>query len=496
MNPKHPNIVLIVLDTVGARHLSPYGYPRRTAPGLEHIAARSTLYTRAFAPACWTVPTHASLFTGLYPAEHKTYGTNFMLAPNWQHLVSILKNAGYQTLGFSSNGFVSPLNGICRDFNFFADYGAMAPLAMSDRGNPQRREFIRQLSHEKPPSLNKMWFTLFQGVRHGYWDILYFYGLNFLKKLLAGGPPWNASYRYTRRSFNHASRLLRSPEPGKTPFFLFFNFMDGHSLYNPPGQDRVFSRPEDRQTDQTYCLYGEKFAPLREHLIPVWEALYDDAIISLDRAIYKFWQFLEAQNLLDNTVVIITGDHGEHFGEKGHYEHKFSLYNENIWVPMLISYPRSLRSPGTDDRLVSLNDLFSTLLEICESPFPAPRSSVSMLSPSRRASLSSMILGGQARKEALRVQLQESEAWLRGISSCSYALFLDKGLKLLEQDNGQLEIYNLAQDPAETNDLLSTMEPALLQQFTELLRYDQEQTGYTEAKLTQHDQEVSDGQLH
>ena len=484
MNPKHPNIVLIVLDTVGARHLSPYGYMRRTAPGLEHIAARSTLYSRGFAPACWTIPTHASLFTGLYPAEHKTYGTNFMLDPNLHHLVSILKGSGYQTIGFSSNGFVSPLNGICRDFDFFADYGAMAPLAMLDRGNPQRREFIRQLSQEKQPSLNKMWFTLSQGVRYGYWDILYAYGVNFLKKLLAGGPPWNASYRYTRRSFNHASRLLRSPEQGKTPFFLFFNFMDAHSLYNPPRQDRVYSRPTDRQTRHTYCLYGRKYAHLREQALPVWEALYDDTIISLDRAVFQFWQFLEAQKLLDNTVVIITSDHGEHFGEKGHYEHKFSLYNDNIWVPLLISFPRSVRSPGTDDRLVSLNDIFSTLLEVCQSPFPCPRSSVSMLSASRRASLSSMILGGQARKESLRVQLQENEAWLRGISSCSYALFLDKGLKLLEQDDGRLEIYNLAQDPAETNDLSSRMEAGLLQQLTALLRYDQEQTGYTGARLT------------
>ena len=496
MNPNHPNIVLIVIDTVGARHLSPYGYARRTAPGLEHIAERSTLYTRSFAPACWTVPTHASLFTGLYPAEHKTYGNNFMLSPTWHHLVSILKTAGYQTIGFSSNGFVSPLNGICRDFDFFADYGAMAPLTMSDRGDPQRADFIRQLSHEKPPTLGKMWFTLRHGVRYQYWDILYSYGVNFLKKLLAGGPPWNASYRYTRRSLNHASRLLQSREPGKPPFFLFFNFMDGHSLYNPPRQDRVYSRPGDRQTDQTYCLYGDKFASSRERLLPVWKDLYDDAIISLDRAISQFWQFLETQKLLDNTVVIITGDHGEHFGEKGHYEHKFSLYNENIWVPLIVSYPRSVCSPCTDDRLVSLNDLFSTLLEICESPYPVPRSSVSMLSASRRDSLSSMILGGQARKAAFRIHLQESEAWLRGISSCSYALVLDKGLKLLEQDDGRLEIYNLARDPAETTDLSSTMEPDLLQQFTELLRYDQEQTGYSRARLNQSDQELPDGQPH
>jgi arylsulfatase A-like enzyme len=493
MNPNHPNIILIVLDTVGAKHLSPYGYARRTAPGLERIAERSTLYTRGFAPACWTVPTHASLFTGLYPAEHKTYGTNFMLAANWYHLVSILKSAGYRTIGFSSNGFVSPLNGICRDFDYFADYGAMAPLAMSDRGNPQRAEFIRQLGHEKPPSLNKMWFTLRQGVRYGYWDILYSYGVNFLKKLLAGGPPWNASYRYTRRSFNHASRLLQSPEAGKTPFFLFFNFMDAHSLYNPPRQDRVYSRPGDRQTDQTYCLYGDKFVSSRERLLPVWEALYDDTIISLDRTISRFWQFLETQKLLDNTVVIITSDHGEHFGEKGHYEHKFSLYNENIWVPLLISYPRSLRSPGTDDRLVSLNDLFSTLLEVSESPFPAPHSSVSLLSASRRASLSSMILGGQARKAALRIHLQESEAWLRGISSCSYALFLDKGMKFLEQDDGRLEIYNLAQDPAETTDLFSTMDPGLLHQFIELLRFDQEQTGFAEARPSRYGEEAAGG---
>jgi hypothetical protein len=101
-----------------------------------------------------------------------------------------------------------------------------------------------------------------------------------------------------------------------------------------------------------------------------------------------------------------------------------------------------------------------------------------------------MILGGQARKAALRAQLQESAAWLAGISSCSYALFLEKGLKLLEQEDGRLEIYNLTRDPAETSDLSSSLEPGLLQQLTVLLRYDQEQTGYAEARLTSQAEEA------
>ena len=87
---KLPNIVLVVLDTVGAAHMSVYGYPRRTTPNLERIAGKCTVYNRCYAPGCWTIPSHASMFTGLYPSQHGAHEANLSLSGNYQHLVSVL----------------------------------------------------------------------------------------------------------------------------------------------------------------------------------------------------------------------------------------------------------------------------------------------------------------------------------------------------------------------------------------------------------------------
>ena len=123
MKKKLPNIILIVLDTVGAKHMSLYGYHRRTTPNLERIAEECTVYNCCFAPSCWTIPSHASMFTGLYPSQHGAHEGNYFIDENVQHLVKVLKNSGYRTFGISSNGLVSPTTGLCPGFDYFKDFG-------------------------------------------------------------------------------------------------------------------------------------------------------------------------------------------------------------------------------------------------------------------------------------------------------------------------------------------------------------------------------------
>jgi arylsulfatase A-like enzyme len=120
---KLPNIILIVMDTVGAKHMSLYGYPRRTTPNLERIAADCTVYTRCYAPSCWTMPSHASMFTGLYPSQHGCFEGKLMLHENVWHLATVLKMLGYRTLGISSNDLISEESGLSRDFDYFKNFG-------------------------------------------------------------------------------------------------------------------------------------------------------------------------------------------------------------------------------------------------------------------------------------------------------------------------------------------------------------------------------------
>jgi arylsulfatase A-like enzyme len=129
MSPKPPNIILIVLDTVGAKHLSLYGYQRPTTPNLERIAAECSVYSRCFAPACWTVPSHASMFTGLYPSQHGAFESRFLLRDNLPHLVPILKAQGYTTIGISTNSLVSPASAFARILTSSTTSASMTVLA-------------------------------------------------------------------------------------------------------------------------------------------------------------------------------------------------------------------------------------------------------------------------------------------------------------------------------------------------------------------------------
>jgi arylsulfatase A-like enzyme len=107
------------MDTAGAKHMSLYGYHRRTTPNLERIAEECTVCTRCFAPSCWTIPSHASLLTGFFPSQHGAHEANRSLTEKVHHFVSICKSLGYRTFGISSNDLISTVTGICQGFDYF-----------------------------------------------------------------------------------------------------------------------------------------------------------------------------------------------------------------------------------------------------------------------------------------------------------------------------------------------------------------------------------------
>lgn len=119
LSKKLPNIILIVLDTARAKSFSCYGYHRKTTPNIDRIAEEGVLYKWCFSPANWTIPSHASLFTGLYPSEHGCHAGNPLLDENTPTLSELLRSVGYRTVGISCNGLVSELYGFRKGFDFF-----------------------------------------------------------------------------------------------------------------------------------------------------------------------------------------------------------------------------------------------------------------------------------------------------------------------------------------------------------------------------------------
>jgi arylsulfatase A-like enzyme len=303
------------------------------------------------------------------------------------------------------------------------------------------------------------------------WPILKTYVKRYLRKFNTPDP-MACSTKYSLKSLQGGLEIIRKHSlfNDSSPYFLFINLMEAHHFYNPPSQVRKFSSPKDKQTFPTSSFYNVNRLKKCGNLIPNWINLYDDEIVYLDSLLGSFYDHLKQNNLLDNTVLIFTSDHGEHFGEKGHYEHRLSLYNELIWVPLLLKLPGSLAFPGVRDRLTSLNDLFSTILDLAESPWPHPFTSNSLLDNEAPGTTASMIIDSRPWQDRMTADFGHNQRWLQGLRSHRFALMLEEGWKLIEGEDGRLEVYNLSHAPLEDRDLLQDLPSDLQGNFQELFR--------------------------
>jgi arylsulfatase A-like enzyme len=489
MAGKLPNIVLIVMDTAGAKHLSLYGYRRETTPHLARLAEKSTVYTRCFAPGCWTTPSHGSLFTGLYPAQHGAYEGRYLLYDKIQHLVPALKMAGYRTYGISSNFLVAPATGMCLGFDYFVDFSSgFLNLFGKKAGNAFENEFSLLLSEKNALNMkDKLNITLKYILETGSYR-------NVLNKTLMGFKtrirnlmeikfrlsPLGYSARYTEKTIKLAKKIIRNyHNTNNKPFLLFINFIESHQYYRPPSKYRNFSNKKDEQRHEIGKFYSLNDSRYITNQIKVYHDLYDDEIYYLDNVIYRIWSFFKEKNLLKNTIFIITSDHGEHFGEKGHYGHELSLYNELIWVPLIIRFPEGLVPKGVNDRLVSLNDLYSTLLDLANLPLPRPDTSVSLLDGQVREVVLSQIVNPGIWKRSLQSK-REKYSLSPKFSPPVFAAITAKGKKIIENQDGSLEIYDFIKDPDENHDLTAEMPPETVENLRHFMNIYKKESGFYE----------------
>lgn len=319
-----PNVLVIILDTVRAASLSLYGYDRPTTPNLERYAKTGTVFENAFAPANWTLPSHASLFTGRHSHELSTH-TGAPLDDRYPTLAEVFTEHGYVTAGFVANlWYCTREHGLDRGFLHYEDHDAnVGEIVLSTflgrRGGP------------------RMWM-----VRHHR---------NLLFKSAAD----------VNEDF-----LDWLPSNGGRPFFAFLNYFDAHSPYlaEPPFEGR-FTRPGAKLRSMHH-LAGLEPAELRARKqdLDDLEGAYDESIAHLDHYIGKLLEELRRRELLRNTVVVITSDHGEQFGEHDLLEHRNSLYLQVLEVPLVISFPGRVPAGRIVSAPVSLRDVAATVLDL------------------------------------------------------------------------------------------------------------------------------------
>lgn len=357
-----PNVLLVVLDTVGADHLSLYGYDRPTSLTLDDLAPRGIRFDRAQAASSWTLPSHASLFTGRWPHEVSA-GWFTPLDATFPTLAGYLEKHGYATAGFVANYWYCGYDsGLARGFTEYRDHRFPRLTALKTAVLVHRpMEGLQAIEQALEDWLD---FDLLKPAADQLWWLL-------------------ESNRKETAEVNgeFLEWLSRRREPER-PFFAFLNYFDAHYPYEIPrrGLHRFGSRPRNRRESLVLrdWLRLAQENPSR-HQIDFARDAYDDCVADLDEQIGCLIDELEHRSLLERTWVIVTADHGESFGEHpGEFWHGTSLHEAQVHVPLLIIPPAGTVSPSRRviTEAVSLRNLASTIVDVVglrdDSPFPGP----------------------------------------------------------------------------------------------------------------------------
>ncbi len=332
-----PNIVLITLDAARADHFSSYGYPRPTTPHMDRLASRGVLFENAIAPSSWTLPSHASILSGLLPHQHGEDVGLPAAAEVW-NLPEILRKRGYETAGFNTNTlYGQAVWGLGHGFETYRDYknSLRYNLALTMAG----RILVQPLYQR-----------------------------------------WVRFDVFCRRNAQDLSEAVLSWHAAKSarPCFLFVHFFEPHDSYLPPHtNDRRVGRmsPElARRVSFGRGLIPERPLTADEQRDVI--AAYDNSLAYADEQVGRLLDALAATPESSNTYIILTADHGEAFAEHGAYGHGWTLNREVLHVPLIIAGP-GVPSGQRIPRVVRIREIFPTVVELALGErFPFDRASL------------------------------------------------------------------------------------------------------------------------
>jgi arylsulfatase A-like enzyme len=379
------------------------------------LAAQGARFTRAFSTAFYTLPAHASLLTGLYPSAHLATSETGHLPSGPTTLAEQLRAAGYRTAAFVSNPWLT------RDLGFERGFETYVEAWRPDARNPKRRLEDR------------------------------------------GGVELAGSWITERVASNE-------------PFFAFINLNQAHLPYYPDAGVLARLSPNPRPMDRVLRLRGvagmwlsvagrQEFDSLDYEIL---NELYEAEVAMLDVLVEQLVQGLAVNGVLDETLIVITSDHGENIGDHGKIDHMLSMYDSTIRVPLVLRYPPRIPAGTVDAELASLVDIYPTVLDVCGLlPSDGVGQGDSLLPPHRRPP---------------KFVIAENERPLNGIELLAGAfpdfdtsaidhrmrMLRTPRYKLIWHDGASSELYDLENDPLEERDI-SDREPEILAGLEALL---------------------------
>jgi arylsulfatase A-like enzyme len=406
-----PNVLLVVLDTVRARSLSLYGYGRNTTPNLERLAKTSATFEWAIAPSPWTFPSHASMFTGRWPYELSADWST-PLTDKFATLAEVLRDRGYLTAGFVANMFYCTTEfGLARGFLHYEDYAVSVSQAVMSTSIG--RMLIAFSLNQDAAFRVRQWI--------GYDEI---------------------PGRRSAAEINERFLRWLTGQQGTRPFFAFLNYLDAHQPFLPPSPfDRKFLGDTPRGDPRHW--WGREWSPQE---IQTETDSYDGSLAYIDDQLGALVAELQRRGLLDNTLLIVTSDHGEHLGEHGFMRHANTLYLELLHVPLVIRFPPRLPS-ATIRRPVSLRDIPATVLELAGISCPGCFPGVSLTRALRSDTATELSPRFSEVTKGLRLpeRYPNSKGDLRSL--------IEAELHYILNGDGSEELYDLAADPLEQANL-------------------------------------------
>jgi arylsulfatase A-like enzyme len=329
--PNSPNVLIIIVDTLRADHVSSYGYARNTSPYLDSLAQQGVLFENAIAPSSWTLPSHASILTGLYPHEIQMETYKSVLTGNHPTLADAMEKRGYRTAAFSGN------------YHFFS----------RDRG------FLHGFSH----------FEEYEQSIGGLLEKVPFSAFIFkdLSKITAGSQTAFFGLRNAASAEKIDQDALDWLKTGRRPFFVVLNYIDIHEPVLPPEpylhayttnpkarNESMFFQEDCEESKRAFCA-SER---------PQFVDTYDGAVRYADDSVKHLLSELREQGMLENTIVVITSDHGQELGDHDIYGHGKSTYWQEIQVPLIILKPGLIPAAVRVPTPVSTSEIPATILDL------------------------------------------------------------------------------------------------------------------------------------
>ncbi|CAN5754098.1 choline-sulfatase [soil metagenome] len=415
MGAMRPNVLLVVLDTARRDAFTPYGAPSSATPTIAQLAERGSAHTGVYAPACWTVPSHGSMFTGLLPRSaglDHVGGTTpaafraALVAQQHRSLPAFLNGEGYATAGISANAWVHRRTGFDLGFDTFRSLNGHRHDGLTNDGFRHRAR----------------WYL--DALRAHVDD-----GASLIEEQLGA---W-----MTRRDHR--------------PFFWFVNLVECHSPYLPPrphhtlsALDRIRAATDVRRHLTLGGVWKAAVGgyDVTEAAMARMRALYAGAIQLMDAWLARVLQMLDDHGALDDTQVVITSDHGENLGEGCMLGHSFSLDDRLIRVPLVTAGPTALRAPPVTT-LARLPALIAESVGIEDHPWAGDR-------PSDGVAVAQFDAPGTLGDDRVTAALHE---WGLGADAerrlcTSFAAATDGNHKLVRR-LGREELIDLQRDPLE-----------------------------------------------